>query len=338
MTMQNHEIQQVLERGVTTLKRHGAIFENVRFEVSEEGISVKVRDPQQPYRIDLPDAVLLDFARLDFSGDDMVFDSADLPEDLAGLWQEIFAITLAPTRVERLRQTLSAFEGLPDAVVAKMKGLSLGAFLGEDAALADVALKKQLICARYIAKGGQTWLMPMLDFVNHSPTAGEFQVSADSVAITGNASDEVTVNYTFGDAFHYLALYHFPAQVRHAYSMAINLQFNGRPLRIERSYLDYDRHQAGAVSPKVVIKEDGTVVLSRLLLGQGSMPHTVIPAFKLAWEKAGLPHAEELFKALYRTNVAMFVELLRDLECVQGMAADWLRQATYQQLKLMAEH
>lgn len=336
--MQVHEIEKILAGGVATLQRHGALFENVRFTVGPEGIGVHVVDPQAPYRIHLPDAVLLDFERLSFDGDEMAFNAAGLPADLVGLWQEIFAITLARQRLARLRETLTAFRGLPAAVQTKMKGLSLGAFLEDDAALTDVALKKRLICARYIAKAGKTWLMPLLDFVNHSPEAGDFQVNVDGVAISGKATDEVMVNYTFGDAFHYLGLYHFPARVRHAYSMAINLNFNNRPLRIERSYLDYDRHQPGALSPKIVIETDGTVVLSRLLLGQTGGQHTVIPAFKLAWDKAGLPHAEELFKAIYRTNVALFVDLLRDLDGVQGMAADWLRQATYQQLKLMAEH
>lgn len=336
MNMQNHEIEQALEHGVATLKRHGAIFENVRFTVGAEGIGVQVCDSTKPYRIHLPDTVLLDFERLDFSGAEMVFDTSGLPDDLVCLWQEIFTITLAPSRVEQLRQTLSAFQELPVAVQGKLRGLC--AFFDEATSIKEVELKKRLICARYITKAEKTWLMPLLDFVNHSAQGGSFEVNPESVAISGSSEGEVTVNYTFGDAFHYLALYYFPAQVRHAYSMALNLQFNGRPLSIERYYLAYDQLQAGALSPKIVIKPDGTVVLSRLLLGQSGAPHTVIPAFKLAWEKAGLPHAEDLFKAIYRTNVSLFVDLLRDLEGVEGMAADWLRQATYQQLKLMAEH
>lgn len=331
------DIIAIIEQAAATLKKYGARFENVRFEERSGGVSVHVCESALPYSIVLPDEVLLDFSCLDFSGDDLVFDDAALPDDIRDLWRGIFRVTLSDARVAQLRSTLDTFAALPDSIRSKLGGIGLG-FLCDQSRLSDVQLKKLLICSRYIGKNGKLLLMPVLDFVNHGPSAPDFQIEGGCIQISGMTPDEVLVNYNYGDVFHYLSSYFFPAESKHAYSYALNLSFNDRPLRIERSYLVGETLTPKARSPKILVREDGGIVLSALRLGQREHPNAVIPAFKLAWEKAGLPHAEELFKAIYRTNVSLFVDLLRDLEGVEGMAADWLRQATYQQLKLMAEH
>jgi len=192
--------------------------------------------------------------------------------------------------------------------------------------------------ARYMFKNDQAYLIPLLDFVNHDPGAGPFQVDEDGVGISGATQGEVFVNYTYGDAFHYLALYQFPAHVKHAYSMSLNLRLKGRLLRIGRSYLVHEELIPGGLSPRIDIAQDGSVALSMLMLGSREAAGIAIPAFKLAWEKAGLEEADSVFKEIYQINVSLFVDFLADLNGISGMAADWLRQSTYQQLKLMAEH
>jgi len=118
----------IFNEWVVVLRKYGAVFDNVCFMENQEGISVHVGEASRPYRIYLPQAVLLDINRLDFSGADMAFDAAGLPADLAVLWRGLFDITLAQGRTRGLQETLKSFHELPEVVKNKARALGLGYF------------------------------------------------------------------------------------------------------------------------------------------------------------------------------------------------------------------
>lgn len=330
-TQFNEKVQQWM--GVLT--RYGALFENLRFQVNDYGISVHVIDAAKPYHLVLPVGVLLPFTRLTFTDDGYQLDGTGMPADMLVMWQEILDFVLSDDRIAGLQQVFAAFYALPETIKAKLESIHLAEHAKCEQLPAALA-RKLLIQARYFNHNGQHFVMPVLDFVNHSPLSDGFIVANDSISIKGSSTDEVCVNYSKGDAFALLSTFHFPAQVNYAYSLGIKMNYKGHAIEIKRNPNE-NHYVADLAVPKMSL-DNGTVVISSFMLGNKKHPTLPLLGVKAALENAQFFDTDNFYRTIYRFNVQWFLQLLGDLEGVQGLAADWLRQTTYQHLALMAEH
>lgn len=317
------------------LVNQGAVFDNVTFKSGQAGVSIHVLDPHKHYRIFLPTSLLLPVDRLQFNEDGYLLDKTGLSDVMTQMWHQIFDFVLSEQRIDQLLSIQHQLCDLPAAVLAKLTAITMSVSPKWTRAQA----RARLIMSRYIFIDGKYYLMPVLDFANHSPDSKGFEVTTEGVGVSDTAHDEVCVNYSHGDAFHFYFLYLFPAKVYSAYSIGLTFGFLGKKIELHRNYLQMKRAANQCPIPSFHVTDD-KIQVDGILLGSARLNAVVMSSFQQAFSDAGLPsqHAYEFFTAVYKANVNWCIALLKDLQGVEGLAADWLRQTTYQHLALMAEH
>lgn len=320
------------EGWIETLRRAGALIENIRPVLGTEGVSLTVIDPTQPFRICLPYTALLNHQRIQLTAKGFHLDSTELTPEFIGMWHQILAFTLSEARVKSLIQLAASLNNLPQDVRSFLGPLSMEGLLKMND---PVVARQKLLHARYLSLGGNYYLLPVLEFANHDRHGQGFgqDGKAKAVCVEGRANGEVLINYTRGDAFHFLATYHFPAEVNHAYSLPMRFEFGDRPVTILRSFMASERGNGDG--GKVVIDSKGEIHISSVLLGEIGKSCEGFRRFEAAWSGAGLTHPNEVFEAVVQHNLSWlerFQMALQGQECIWGK---WLQMAADQQRKIM---
>lgn len=333
--MTPEEFTQQSQSWIETLRGAGAVFDNVRPMLGEHGACLALIDSAQPFRVHLPRTVLLDHQKIHPTATGFELDTTELSPEFARMWNEILSFTLSDERVESLLHLAATLQDLPFEVHKYLGALGLeGLSKVNDAVVA----RKKLIEARYLTLDGKYYLLPVLEFANHDRQGVGFRIDGNTkaVRVEGRSSHEVLINYTWGDAFHFLAAYHFPAEVNHAYSLPMRFEFGDRVVTVFRNYMASGRGAAGELLPKIAIGAKGEVLVSSVLLGEIDKSGAGYRSFEAVWCGAGLTHPRIVFDTIMQNNLNWLSQFYETLCEREGTWEKWLQAAVQQQRQIMA--
>ena len=182
------------------------------------------------------------------------------------------------------------------------------------------------------AKEDETVLMPVIDLANHSPTA-QFFGGIDGISVEGTFSDEILVRYAREDALGMFRSYGFASPERAAFCLAS--KYEGTNNLIVKRDMSAKIKRGSFNIPQFSI-EGGTLVLSRMMLGNIDFPRLPKGIFRSVAEEAGWTNVDEEFDRIAHRNRMRFLGVLEMLEPHQGGLIPTIRKMARYQLEAMS--
>lgn len=178
----------------------------------------------------------------------------------------------------------------------------------------------------------RTVMMPVIELANHG-TLCSYE-AGENLQIKGATADEITVEYASGDTYSIFHSWGFVAECGIAFSVLLEGSIGGAPLQISRHTL---RTTMGVrpVPPTLTKSAGGILKLDFLMLGNRKMPRLCRGNFRSAFRTAGYADADETFEKIRMANQQQFLDLLADLEPLEGAMVRELRRLARLQLRAL---
>lgn len=313
----------------------GGKAENVMHRKGAFGMGLFPIDPAKPIDLMVPDELLVAIDNIELrDGNVVIKDESTFPDGYAD-WFSRYQSNYS-WGAEGRENTLAFEEGLkalPSNVQELMKRVGLynseKRFPGDDL---EQELVQRFIQTRCIFRKDRRVIMPMIDLLNHAPTAKPYDMSGNGIAVGGMHDGEILVKYSASDPLRRFISYGFNAQEQMGFSLSFRLQHRDRMVVVQGG---------GGRQPlqpfKVEIKDDRIVLQQPLLASNGSpkMPRTL--AIKALKNIEGI-EPNELFEQIHQRNTQALVQLLRELDGVDGDVAQRLRTGCLDQLAALSHH
>ena len=311
----------------------GGKAENVMQRKGAFGLGLFPIDPSKPVDLLVPDKLLVEIDNVELrDGDVVIKDETGFPEGYPD-WFRRYQ-THYSWGAEGRENTL-AFEeelkALPNNVQTLMKRLGLynadKRFPGQEP---EQELLQRFIQTRCINRKERRVIMPMIDLLNHAPAAKPYDMSGEGIAVNGLYDGEILVKYSVSDPIRRLIAYGFNAPEPVAFSLFFRLQHQDLQVIVQG---------AGGRNPlqpcKVEMKE-GRLVVQQPLLGASKTPKMPRTLFLQACQGIEGVEANELFEQIQQRNTLALVNLLRELQGIEGDVASKLRNGCLDQLAALS--
>lgn len=313
----------------------GGKADNVMQRKGAFGMGLFPIDPAKPVDLFTPDELLVPIENVELrEGDVVIKDENGFPEGY-GDWFRRYQANYS-WGAEGRENTLALEEGLkglPDTVQTLMKRVGLynaeNRFPGNNA---DQELMQRFIQTRCINRKDRRVIMPMIDLINHSPSAKSYDMSGDGISVAGLQDGEVLVKYSVSDPIRRLIAYGFNAPEPFGFSLSFRLQHRDRVVVVQGGGGRQPLQPCG-----IELKDDRIVLKQPLLASSSSpkMPRTLL--IKACQSVEGI-NAHELFEQIHQRNTQALVQLLRELQNVEGEIAQRLRLGCLDQLAALSHH
>ena len=192
---------------------------------------------------------------------------------------------------------------------------------------------QRFLKSRCLGRQGRLFVMPIVELVNHSPSAGNWETQPDGgVAVTGKRSGEVLVKYSNADPLRRLMRYGF--NVLEPLAFSLFLRFRHKRLTVQvlggggRRWFE----------PTTIEQQGDRLVIHQPLLGFQQGPRLPLTLFLSACRAIPGLNGRELFECLHRANTVALVDLLRRLKHCRSETADLLRNGCLNQLLALSHH
>jgi len=193
-------------------------------------------------------------------------------------------------------------------------------------------LRRFLNC-RCLRRNGQLLIMPILELVNHSPLAENWETDANgNVGVSGNQEGEIFVKYSNADPLRRLMGFGFNCREQMAFSLDISVQHRGQTVTVLGGGGRY------WFQPPKIQSSVGSMVIRQPLLGFSQGPKLAKSLFLKACQNLTNVDACELFEQIHRANILALVNLLRLLDKQTGEMVCQLRCGCLDQLLVLSDH
>ena len=313
----------------------GGRAENVMQRKGAFGLGLFPIDSSKPIDLFVPDELLVPVGNVELrDGEVVIKDEEGFPEGYAD-WFRRYQLTYS-WGAEGRDNTLAFEEGLkslPESVQMLMKRHGLYnaemRFPGEDT---EREILQRFIQTRCINRKDRRVIMPMIELLNHAPSANAYDMSGEGIAVGGLHDGEVLVKYSVSDPMRRLLGYGFNAAEPLGFSCSFQVLHREKPVIIQGG---------GSRSPlqpcEVQLKDDRVILQQPLLASNTSpkMPRTLL--IKACRAIEGID-ANELFDQIHQRNTQILVMMLRNLQGVEGDVAEKLRTGCLDQLAALSHH
>ena len=192
---------------------------------------------------------------------------------------------------------------------------------------------RRFLNSRCLGRQGRLLVMPIVELVNHSPAATNWETQPDGgVAVTGKRSGEVLVKYSNADPLRRLMGYGFNALEPLAFSLYVRFVHNGQHVVVQGGG---GRHW---FQPTAMEKENDRLIIKQPLLGFQKRPRLPLTLFLSACGAVPGLNGRELFDRIHQANTLALVNLLRLLEPMRCATAELLRIGCFNQLTALSAH
>ena len=313
----------------------GGRAENVMQRKGAFGMGLFPIDPAKPVDLFVPDNLLVAVDNVHLvDGSLVIKDESDCPEGY-GDWFRRYqsAYSWGAEGRDNTKAFEEGLKALPTTVQALMKRVGLynaeRRFPGADP---EKEVLQRFIQTRCINRKQRRVIMPMIDLVNHSPAAKAYDMSGEGIAIGGIHDGEVLVKYSLSDPLWRMISYGFNAPEPLGFSLSFRLKHGDRMVVVQGGGSRQAMKPCG-----IELKEDRVVIQQPLLASSinPKMPRTLlIKAFR---NIEGIA-ASELFEQIHQRNTQALVQLLKELQTVEGDTAQHLRTGCLDQLAALSHH
>ena len=327
-----HDWDNLLEE----FRSFGGRAENVVQREGPHGLGLFPINPDQPVELMVPKALLVPADRVILrNGDAVIEDERGFPSGYAAWFRRYQAnYSWGAEGEASVTRFETGLQQLPDDLRSTMQRLKL--YL-PDERLPTTNMRENMLRrflnSRCLGREGRLFVMPIVELVNHSPTAGNWETQPDGgVAVSGKRNGEVLVKYSNADPLRRLMSYGFNVLEPLAFSLFLRFPFNGQPVVVQGGG---GRHW---FEPTTIQQKEDRLVIHQPLLGFEQGPRLPLTLFLSACRAIPNLNGRELFDCLHRANTLALINLLRRLEAVQGETAALIRHGCFNQLQSLSHH
>ena len=313
----------------------GGRAENIMQRKGSLGMGIFPIDPSKPVDLFVPSSLLVSVENIELrDGNVVIKDDRDFPEGYSD-WFHKYQETYS-WGAEGKERTLTFEEGLkslPENIQNLLKGYGIynaeTRFPEKDV---DNEILQRFILTRCINYQGKTTVMPIIDLVNHAPSAKPYEISDEGIAISGMHEGEVLVRYNLMDPIRRLLGYGFNAQEPTGFSVRCRIQHKDQIVVVQGGQSDRPMKPC-----KATFQKDRFIV-QQPLLGSLRTPKLPRTLFLQACKEAEGIDANELFDQIQQFNTVALVRIIRELQEVEGETASLLRTGCLNQLVAQSQY
>ena len=307
----------------------GGRAENVMQRKGKFGMGIFPIDPSKPVDLFVPSALLVSTDNIELKdGNVTIKDEQNYPPGYSN-WFNKYQETYSwgAEGKEKILEFEEGLKALPENIQNALQSYGLYnpelRFPEEDT---DNEILQRFIQTRCINFKEKTNIMPIIDLVNHSPSAKPYDIQDEGITISGTPDGEVFVRYNIMDPLRRLLSYGFNAQEMTGFSIRCRLQHQEQTVIVQGGQGDRPMQPC-----KVSFQEDRFIV-QRPLLGSMRTPKLPRTLFIQACKEVEGINANELFDQIQQYNTIALVQLARELNDIEGEIASLLREGCLNQV------
>jgi hypothetical protein len=319
---------------VAEFRSLGGIADNVALGEGPFGRGLFAIDPAKPVEVRTPENLLVHSEDVEILDGQLVAkSSANLGERERGFFDRYQRhFSWGAGVFDKLWQAQQQWHELPLEIMATIRRMGAVNYYRFSAPTNQICLR-QYINSRALRYQGGLYLVPMIEFANHSSDSQGFVIGA-GVAIRGVFKDEVLVRYNLGDPWQMFNGYGFAELASFAHSLSFFMDFDGCRIEIGRNFFDSEGKR-GIIFPRLVLDKD-IVRLSFLNLGMRLAPRLPQSVFYRLMSKTPIQNPDELFGRIQHYNRLQFITLLRKIGTQDGKIISLLRESALNQLEALS--
>ena len=314
----------------------GGKAENVMQRKGAFGLGLFPIDPSKPIELLVPDHLLVPVDQVKVEDGNLVItDYSSFPEGY-GDWFARYQRNYS-WGAEGRENILDFEQGLKDLPsplkqLLKRHGLynSEVRFPGDNI---DKEILRRFIQTRCINRQNSSVIMPMIDLLNHSPSFEGYEMKDQGIAVSGMYDGEILVRYSNNaDPLARLLGYGFNSPEPLAFSLRCQLQHNDQAVLVQGG--SPKGPGATPFKPCLIEKKDDRLVVKQPLLGSANTPKLPKTLFIQACntlEEINID-AVQLFEQIHQRNTAILVNLINELNELEGAVAKKLQKGCLDQL------
>jgi len=313
----------------------GGKAENVMQRKGALGMGLFPIDPAKPIMLMVPDELLVAIDNIELRGGNVLIkDESHFPKGYADWFSRYQSnYSWGAEGRENIMVFEEGLKALPSNVQKLMKHVGLynseKRFPGDDP---DQELIQRFIQTRSIFRRDRRVIMPMIDLLNHAPTAKTHDMSGNGISVEGMHDGEILVKYSVSDPLRRLITYGFNAQELMGFSLSLRLQHRGMMVIVQGGL------GRQPLQPCKVELRNDRVVLQQPLLASNSSPKLPRTLMIKALKNIEVIEPSELFEQIHQYNTQILVQLLRELDGFDGDIAQRLRTGCLDQLEALSHH
>ena len=315
-------------------RNFGGRAENVIQRDGPLGLGLFPIDPNQPVDLMVPKPLLVPANNVELlDGDAVIRDDSAFPDGYAD-WFRRYQATYSwgaegEASVTRFETGL---QQLPETLSQSLQRLNL---YRPQQRLPKTDWRENMLLrflnSRCLGRQGQLLVMPIVELVNHAPSAGNWETRPDGgVGISGRRNGEILVKYSNADPLRRLMGYGFNASEPMAFSLRVQLHHRRQPVLVQGGG---GRHW---FQPTGIEHRDDLLVVQQPLLGHRERPKLPKSLFIHACKGLSSVEPAELFDQIHRANTLALVDLLHQLKHLAGETANQLRHGCLDQLDVLS--
>ena len=314
----------------------GGRAENVIQRDGPLGLGLFPIDPSQPVELMVPKPLLVPADNVELrNGDAVIKDDSAFPNGYAD-WFRRYQASYSWGAEGKVSVTrfVRGLETLPNNVSELLSQLKL--YQPEHRLTGKTfedSMLRRFLNSRCLGRQGQLLVMPLVELVNHSPKAKNWESKPDgSVGVSGRHDGEVLARYSNADPLRRLMGFGFNILEPLGFSLSLKLRHRGQLVVVKGGG---GRHW---FRPPALGQEDKRLVIQQPLLSCQEHPRMPLTLFLSACQRACRTDRQELFERIHQANTLALVELLRRLDAVPSEIASLLRLGCLNQLTALSHH
>jgi len=317
-------------------RNFGGRAENVMQRKGAFGMGLFPIDTSKPIDIYVPDKLLVATDNVELiDGKINIKDSSKYPDGYAD-WFIHYQNNYSWG--EEGRQNISDFEqglkSLSDEIQVMLKRSGL---YNAEARFPEKDIEQELfqrfIQTRCIRRKENRVLMPMIELINHSPSASPYNTSGDGIEVGGLFESEVLARYSISDPIHRFFGYGINIPDPYGYSLNIRLVHRDQKIFVRGGGVN-----GGLGKPPKVETNKNVLIVQHPLLASENAPKMPRTLFIQAFQQFNNVDANELFDQIHQRNTELLVELVRKLLTEKANIAGRLQKACLDQITALSHH
>jgi hypothetical protein len=315
----------------------GGVAENICLGNGERGRGLFPCDPSRPVRLRVPENLLVPIEDVAFVNDRFCVAPSSKLGVAERKWVEHYANAYtwgAGGRAETenfLAETLALPDHIRETLI-KSFGMT---FCSSNHSPALV--QERFLNSRVISYGGNRVVMPMVELVNHDGRMASYDCT-NGVAVGGKFDAEVLVDYGGQDSFAIFLGWGFVSEAKTAMSLPMEVGTNVGKIWVKREFDDCHSLDipAGKVLVPIATADKDRIEVSFLMLGARGFPRIPKGMFHRVFRDARRPATDEPFELIQFLNRQLFLNLLKDMEALDGVMVRALRSMCRLQLDALS--
>ena len=313
----------------------GGTADNVMQREGDFGLGLFPIDPAKPAELHVPDRLLVATDNLELrDGSIALKDASNYPPGFEEWYQRFQADYSWGAEAQASIQSFEeGLKSLPERAQKLLRNLGIANI---DSRYSEANKEKDIfdrfIATRRINRNDQTWLMPMIELVNHSPRKPSWGMNEHGITVKGTFDGEILVRYSVADPLRRLFQYGFNCHEPHGFSARAQIKHRDKTIIIKGN-INYKPLSL----PTLQINET-EIIIDAVMLGSMDQPRAPRSILRKALSKTDGLDADELFDQIVQRNRLALIQLLRETDSAEGTTAQLVRTACRDQLIAIGFH